>query len=579
MVPNEATDAGLNIRPAIVVFFGEDAFACRESYSKLLGKYADLQRTLVLSNRAEKDEWRDFLHDAFQLFTAVSMKRLLNAHFISDETVESVPVYIVVRAAIQEFAALIETVIACAESEDLAEKLQFTTVTDLSRAEELRNTSAMLHAPVDASRLSRVALQNTVVAISDYWRGVRIGSDEQIQLALARVTALLSLSEYSLEEGHLGFLKNGVLGGRTFWVGLGSYSVDRLDVCARAIYADLLKEAISRTLACNSASIIGELQDSTYAEVLSTVADRIGRPIAPDGTTASTDAVYSREVVPRLLQALCSRVRTKDELLAVLESLARRLRTTANTSAACTVACVGPAIALVLSPETTIAALVTSGLAITVLIWLIWRRRIIAPEGTNSTTDHAYPANAYVIPTDAVLADVLDDLRRELMAKLPSSETDVHQSGHEPAPNGLLIGERRLMFEEMFRNEAARQAGAGELGNAPEMLILLTLESGRWRTPEACKNLLVTQTRVADVIERALRTEFIDSVISGESQRLADKAFVQQVLYAPPLSPGAPVYSVGIAPLNCPLPHLTSAVDRSYLSDCFHFLYLVEANV
>ena len=131
----------------------------------------------------------------------------------------------------------------------------------------------------------------------------------------------------------------------------------------------------------------------------------------------------------------------------------------------------------------------------------------------------------------------------------------------------------------MFNSESARTAGAAELESAPEKLILLALESGKWRTPEVCKDLLNAQKRAVNAIEEALRADFIEYAVTSERQRLVDKAFVQEVLYAPPPSPGATVFQVGIAPLDLLLPQLPVAVDRSYLANCFHFLYLVEANV
>jgi hypothetical protein len=568
----------LNIRPAVVLFFGADAFACRELYSGMLGRYADVQRAVTLSETAERDEWRELLQEAFQLFTAVSMKRLQDAHVISDAQVESVPIYIVVRTATKAFAALVETIVMCAQAEGLAEKLQFVTITDVSRSEELPNKAAILHGPVSATVLPHIALQNTVLAISDYWRGVRIGSNVQTQLALARITALFTLSEYSLEEGHLGFLRNGVLGGRTFWIGVGSYSADRLDVCAKAIYVDLLKEAIDRKLASNSVSVIGELQDGTYAKLFRNITKRTGRSIPLSGSEASTGAVYAAEIIPAMLESLCSQVRTKEELLATLESLARRLRVNANAPASCTSLCITPLAVVIGSPELSILAALAA-VAATIGMILYFRRQRSTDQVLGSPIiEDDEAANPCVIPRDPVLADVLDDLRRELMGKLPSSIGSLVPDRAEVATDDLLIGERRLRFREMLSSEAARHAGRAELGKTPETLLLLALESGRWRTPEACKELLAIQKRVVDEIEIALRTEFIESAVEGERQRLADKGFVQEVLYAPPPSPGAPVYRIGIAPSDYPPPQVSVAVDRSYLSNSFYFLYLVEAN-
>ena len=183
MEVKETTDRALNIRPAIVVFFGEDAFACCEAYSDLLGRYVDVQRTLNLSDRADGVEWGELLEGAFQLFTAVAMKRLVDSRLIADTTVQSVPVYIVVRSATEKFGALIETIVFRAQEQGLAEKLQFVTVTDVSRAKDLGDKAAKLHSPVDSSVVPHVTLQNTLVAISDYWQGVRIGSNDQMQLA------------------------------------------------------------------------------------------------------------------------------------------------------------------------------------------------------------------------------------------------------------------------------------------------------------------------------------------------------------------------------------------------------------
>ena len=51
-------------------------------------------------------------------------------------------------------------------------------------------------------------------------------------------------------------------------------------------------------------------------------------------------------------------------------------------------------------------------------MWVIWRRRITPQGAAQPTIGDGEAANSYAVPHDPVLADVLDNLRRELIAKL-----------------------------------------------------------------------------------------------------------------------------------------------------------------
>lgn len=580
MASGDALDRDLNLRPAIVLFLGEDTFATSEIYCSGLGTQVSAQRVLSLSSKADLSEWKELLEEAFQLFTAVSMLRLLNAGLIVNVQVQAVPVLIVTRGETERYAELISIVVECAETQNLADKLQILTVTDVVREAELRAKSAKLHQAVEAVTRTVVKLQNGVLAISDHWQGARIGSEEQTNLALARIALLLTLTEYNLEESHLGFLENGVLGGRTFWVGLGSYSADRIDLCATLIYADLLQKAIGHLLSKNPMSIVGDLGNEAYGLVLQNVSKHIGQITSSDREAASTVANYESEVVPKILEAVCSKVRSQSEVLLVLEHLARQLRITNTISNAS--GTVALATLLFISPEGAgIGLLGVIGVA--GLFWYVIRqiqkRRPVDDAMTVSAAD-PIGATPNSVPYDPILADVLDDLRRELIAKLQSSPAnDAKLNFLQGAPDGVLVGEKRFSFAKMWASELARSAGKSVLDVAPHRLLLLALESGKWRTVIECNELVSVQKEACRAIASALRKEFTDWAVAQEEQRVCDKSFVQEVLYASPPPSGAAISAVCVGPCEWHIPELPVPIDRSLLTNCFHFMYLVEANV
>ena len=107
-------------------------------------------------------------------------------------------------------------------------------------------------------------------------------------------------------------------------------------------------------------------------------------------------------------------------------------------------------------------------------------------------------------------------------------------------------------------------------------MLLLALESGKWRTPEECKELLRVQTDALDAIQCCLRDEFLKWVWESEQPRLEDQRLVEQVLYSPPLSDRATVYSFCFVPHDWDIGRAPITFDRCLLKGSIHFMYLVN---
>jgi hypothetical protein len=383
----------------------------------------------------------------------------------------------------------------------------------------------------------------------------------------------LTLSEYDLHDSHIGHFRNGVGGGRTFWVGISAYRVTQIQNAAATIYSAALREAIHDVLGANPKSIIGNLSDRSFAELLSHQIQRSDRENKEYGTDASMrdDTNYRTEIVPILLDRICTEVRNETELLGVLEGIAARLRPRTESFNA------GMSVGLATTSfdwKWAIIACVCIG------IGEVLAKRIKRPNRSPGRGDvQAKGANnvstCLSISEDVALAEVLDDLRVELSSKLhsPGREAD---EGSIATPPDLLLGEQVYSMSQMVTSASAKQAGLHALKLTPGRLLLLLLESGKWRTSSACKELLNLQIDAVAEIASTLQSEFVQWVKENEEPRLRDRNFVQDVLYSPPPPSESEVSGFCFVPLGRNENELSIPVDRYSLEDKIHFMYLVQ---
>jgi hypothetical protein len=578
----------LDLRPTVVLFCGEDTFVARDSYVDLIGKHAPILSVVGLSAEAESEEWMEILQESFQIFTAVRREKFAEARLLANDDLKNVPVLIIVRqTGVDRYSELVRTVVGSAAKQQIADKLEFITITDVSQVEELTVKAARFHNAVSSVDSAVVQLQTGVLAICDYWRGAPIGSDQKLLLAMARIAALITLSQYDLENSHFGYFRNGVLGGKTFWVGLSAYTADRIGECAGLIYAGALRDKIRELLTKNPASIVSELKDVTYQTLLRTVGNRIGGvlPAVDTDDWAQLIILYQTEIAPEILEQVCARIRAESEVLTVLDHLAARIRGKDTAMSASTIPMLIPLLPVAISGNLGVTVLTISGLTAIALAAWKFKQRLPKkkPDGEQDTQDSGKQTvqgdswNALpTIPKDPILAGVLDDLRRELTAKLGAS-CDAQEVGFEKhCPEGSLIGEMRYRFSEMLKSDEARSAGKSELEKTPRRLLLLALESGKWRTSAECNELLNAQRDAVRKIAAALRLKFIAWVLNSETQRLLDYSFVQEVLYAPPPPASTAISAFCFVPTTWNIPAWPVASDRCALENSIHILYLVQ---
>ncbi len=589
MVPNGQETKAPNIRPTITLFFGTDTFDSRDSYLASLGKYAPVQRVHGFSADAESLEWQEILQESFQLFTAVNRQQLADSGLVETDELQNVPMLIVVRReGVDRFPELVRTVVDVAAAQQLADKLEFIIITDVSRPEEIGAKAAGFHDAVSSIDSTVVQLQAGVLAISDYWRGASIGCEEKINLAIARIAALISMTEYDLHESHLGGFRNGFLGGKTFWVGLSIYSADRIDACSALIYADLLRDKLKELLAENPASIVRNLTDQAYESLLKTVGDRIGGVLpAPDTDHWSQlTARYQTDVAPAILDQIAAGVQGESELLTVLEHLAGRLRGREQVRKSAAMAMFPPILPAALTASLSTLGLSIAGLAVFALA-AVWTYKQLSGRDEADGAEMSVSSEAQgaaspaascwsSLPSDPILADVLDDLRRELTAKLQKTHDPQELSLLDHSPAGALMGEQCFRFKQMRKLTDARSAGASWFQRTPGSLLLLALESGKWRTSDECGELIKTQRNTVRAIATALRQEFTSWVADREIQRLQDYSFVQEVLYSPPPPAGASISAFCFAPHTWDVSRWPVAIDRCTFANSFHFIYLVQ---
>jgi hypothetical protein len=223
--------------------------------------------------------------------------------------------------------------------------------------------------------------------------------------------------------------------------------------------------------------------------------------------------------------------------------------------------------------ETLVAGITIVALAAWVIWWQRNRATLTNPDRFVDADPHR---SAMVVPADTVLADVLDDLRRELTLKLHGLDEATELARPRRGSDNLLLGERAFEVVRMKDSVSARAAGAHELQSTPRRLLLLALESGKWRTGEECAELLKVQQEAIKAITAALRESFLTWVFQSEEQRLRDHSFVQEVLYAPPPGVAAEVSQFCFAPGAWDRPDWLVKIDRCCLEDSIHFMYLVQ---
>jgi hypothetical protein len=569
----------IDLRCSIVLFLGEDTAPCQKRYIDLIGKYESIQRVLRFSPKGEVIEWIDDLEPAFQLFTAVNLRRFVDETFLIKDTVDTVPVVIVVyQEGLDRFGELITAIVEVAAKQGLADKLQFVTLTTVGRNEDLAHKAAQFHNSVHMIESTNVRLQTGVLALCDRWRGAPIGSEEKLHLAVARVTALFTLSEYNFREAHVGHFRNGKCGGHTFWVGLSAYRADEVEHEASLMYMAILGDTLDRLLATNPLTIVGDLTDTTYSALLSGVARRIGGSRPDSGTEAWSGLVerYQTEVVPNILEKLCASVRTEDELTAVLEHLATRLRQQDRVAATVLAPLSSVGLASLSANRLALGALVVgAAAAVALTAWAVRRHRSAAATDGLHDSDPG-PSAELIVPNDPVLADVLDDLRRELRLQLQSlRERPVSTTSRKDSDN-VLLGEQIFEITLMRKSTSARAAGVAGLHDTPRRLLLLALQSGKWRTSQECAELVKVQREAISSIVAALREDFVTWVFESEGQRLLDHSFVEEVLYASPPGAAAEVSQFCFVPSAWDRQEWQIKIDRCCLEDSIHFMYLVQ---
>jgi hypothetical protein len=585
MATDNRKETVIDLRSTVVLFLGEDTFSARDSYIDLLGNQAPVHKVVALSVKAEYAEWKEMLESSFRLFTAINRQQLAETGLLQSDELRNVPVVIVLRHdGTDRFSELVRAVVESATDQQIADKLEFVTVTDVSRVEELDPKSALIHSAVESIDSAVVRLQTGILAICDYWRGSPIGSDEKVSLALARIAATVTLSEYDLQNSHFGHFRNGVLGAKTFWVGLSTYTADRIDDCAGLIYAGVLRDSIAKVLTANKTSIVGDLKDETYESLLKTVRQSLNGELPAVDTDSWRQLImrYQTEVAPQIVSQICANVQKESEILTVLECLSARIRCRESAIGASSLAVLVPMVpAIVLANYRWIEMPAAGILAIVMVAWFIIRRKRAIGEGEIISEPRGpefggRASTLPAIPYNPILANVLDDLRRELMAKLgtPNNMQDEALSGRSLA--GSLMGEKRYSFEQMRKSDEARTAGKVELGKTPRRLLLLALESGKWRTSAECHELVDAQKDTLRKIAAALRREFLAWVWDSEIHRLQDRNFVQEVLYAPPPPANTLSATFCLAPSNWNTAEWPVAVDRCTLMNSIHFLYLVQ---
>lgn len=566
----------LDLRPSLILFLGEDTFASCRMYEVLLGEQAAIQRTLELSPSTPSEEWEERLQHAFDLFTAVEIRRLRDIGLVARDTVNVVPVVIIVQRAVERYSELVNLVVGVAGKQNLADKLEFVTITSTRDLTDLVDLAKHFHDSVSSIESTAIRLQTGVLAICDYWRGARIGSEVQTMLVLARIAALLTLTEYDLHQTHLGQFRNGSLGGRTFNVGLAAYKVDRIGYCAELIYNEILRESVRAFLAGNQISIVGNLSDETYKFILNDVRyPNRGNVTASGMIDDETRKYYQTQAAPMILEAICSVVQSVPELLDVLERTATRLRVGEIPRAIS--ACVVPILFLdvLIGAHLLIATFVLFAAVCGGVLWKKRQERFRRALLERVEEGLLNPPRKQVQLYDPALAQILEDLRRELIGSLGAKSPEVTSRPRSANTTELLLGEQIWGFEDMRKCESARAKAREAFVKSSQRLVLLSLETGKWGSSSVCAELVALRTQVIEAIVLELREEFSAWAMAHEGQRLADRTFVAEVLYAPTPPAQAPVFTFFIAPPTWTAPAKMPA-DRGTLSDSYHFLYLVE---
>ena len=579
-VDAEQNQPAFELRPSVVIFLGRDTHPIEEKYVPFLGSAEPLQRILKLSASDPVEAWDEDLSAAMDLFTAANFEALARQGMPIQDVIRGIPVLIVVREeGVNRFKDLVGIIVRAAASSGLSKKLEFITLIAVNDPDSIDKRAAHFHDATASVEHRGVRLLNGVLAICDRWRGGPIGSDTKIELALARVCALLTLSQYDLADKHLGHFRNGICGGKTFILGVSAYGSGDLKVFAQRIYLSIIRDALQNFLGKEQESIVGRLTDATYSEILSTVRDQIGGP-AVDAETpewANRKRRYESEIIPKLLDAVCSRVRREEEIIVTLEGLSARIRRGEPSSTV-----MAQSIYIGFPMATHRNWMIGIGFVAFVVLFVL----VIAARKRWATNDRGtgkFPADVgsffasrhEPIPTDPILADVLLDVISEIRVKLN------HHTAFEPGDSSghrtehLLLGEQLLKLAKID-SAVPRNVGVKELRGGPGRMLLLALESGKWRTPEQCKELLRVQTDAFDAIQCCLRDEFLKWVWESEQPRLEDQRVVEQVLYSPPLSDRATIYSFCFVPRDWEIAGAPITFDRCLLNDSIHFMYLVN---